>query len=58
MQQLNYDIVYNPFKPVEGLMIDIKTQYSQFLENPEKLRSHEFLEKVFLTDSILLCAPS
>jgi len=30
------------------------------LENPEKLRLHidEFLERVFLTDSVLLYAPS
>jgi len=30
------------------------------LENPEKLRQHidEFLERVFLTDSVLLYAPS
>ncbi|KYQ52918.1 Cyclin-H, partial [Trachymyrmex zeteki] len=60
MQQLNYNLtVHNPFRPVEGLMIDIKTRYTS-LENPEKLRQHidEFLERVFLTDSVLLYAPS
>ncbi|XP_012251872.2 cyclin-H [Athalia rosae] len=60
MQQLNYNLtVHNPFRPVEGLMIDIKTRCTS-LENPEKLRPHieEFLERVFLTDSILLYAPS
>ncbi|XP_057328838.1 cyclin-H [Microplitis mediator] len=60
MQQLNYHLtVHNPFRPVEGLMIDIKTRYSS-LENPERLRPHidDFLEKVFLTDSVLLYAPS
>ncbi|KAI4500477.1 hypothetical protein M0802_004439 [Mischocyttarus mexicanus] len=60
MQQLNYHLtVHNPFRPVEGLMIDIKTRYT-LLDNPEKLRPHidEFLERVFLTDSILIYAPS
>ncbi|XP_043682501.1 cyclin-H [Vespula pensylvanica] len=60
MQQLNYNLtIHNPFRPVEGLMIDIKTRYTS-LENPEKLRPHidEFLERVFLTDSVLLYAPS
>ncbi|KAK0093944.1 hypothetical protein PV326_012293 [Microctonus aethiopoides] len=60
MQQLNYNLtVHNPFRPVEGLMIDIKTRYSS-LDNPERLRPHidDFLEKVFLTDSVLLYAPS
>ncbi|KAH0954311.1 hypothetical protein HN011_005482 [Eciton burchellii] len=61
MQQLNYNLtVHNPFRPVEGLMIDLKTRFSQALENPDKLRLHidEFLERVFLTDSVLLYAPS
>ncbi|XP_011310212.1 cyclin-H [Fopius arisanus] len=60
MQQLNYNLtVHNPFRPVEGLMIDIKTRCTA-LENPERLRPHidDFLEKVFLTDSVLLYAPS
>ncbi|XP_012276140.1 cyclin-H isoform X2 [Orussus abietinus] len=60
MQQLNYNLtVHNPFRPVEGLMIDMKTRYT-LLENPEKLRPDidEFLERIFLTDSILLYAPS
>jgi len=36
-----------------------QTRYAS-LENPEKLRQHidEFLERVFLTDSVLLYAPS
>lgn len=85
MQQLNYNLtVHNPFRPVEGLLIDIKVnkmnykiliifiieiyqhKYWNFqtrfpaIENPERLRPHieEFLEKVFLTDSVLLYAPS
>ncbi|XP_034941959.1 cyclin-H [Chelonus insularis] len=60
MQQLNYHLtVHNPFRPVEGFMIDIKTRCTS-LENPERLRPYidDFLERVFLTDSVLLYAPS
>lgn len=59
MQQLNYHLtIHNPFRPVEGFLIDIKTRCS--LANPERLRMgiDEFLEKVFLTDACLLYAPS
>lgn len=59
MQQLNYHLtIHNPFRPVEGFLIDIKTRCN--LANPERLRSgvDEFLEKVFLTDACLLYAPS
>ncbi|GBP11601.1 Cyclin-H [Eumeta japonica] len=59
MQQLNYNLtIHNPFRPVEGFLIDIKTRCS--LANPERLRTgiDEFLEKVFLTDACLLYAPS
>ncbi|XP_026763690.2 cyclin-H [Galleria mellonella] len=59
MQQLNYHLtIHNPFRPVEGFLIDIKTRCT--LPNPERLRSgiDEFLEKVFLTDACLLYAPS
>lgn len=59
MQQLNYHLtIHNPFRPVEGFLIDIKTRCS--LANPERLRSgiDEFLEKVFWTDACLLYAPS
>ncbi|XP_033232097.1 cyclin-H [Belonocnema kinseyi] len=60
MQQLNYNLtVHNPYRPVEGLLIDIKTRYPA-IENPDRLREHieEFLDNVFMTDSVLLYAPS
>lgn len=59
MQQLKYHLtVHNPFRPIEGFLIDIKTRCS--LSNPERLRQgiDEFLEKTFLTDACLLYAPS
>lgn len=59
MQRLNYYLtVHNPFRPVEGFLIDIKTRCS--LENPERLRPgiDEFLDKTFFTDACLLFSPS
>ncbi|KAL1501000.1 hypothetical protein ABEB36_006407 [Hypothenemus hampei] len=59
MEQLNFHLaIHNPFRPVEGLLIDIKTRGS--LHDPERLRqgTEQFLERVFLTDAILLYAPS
>jgi len=50
--------IHNPYRPVEGLLIDLKTRFHQF--DPEKLRKpiDEFLDKVLLTDIPLLFAPS
>ncbi|XP_017784009.1 PREDICTED: cyclin-H [Nicrophorus vespilloides] len=60
MEQLNYHLaIHNPFRPVEGLIIDIKTR-CQSLNDPERLRPgiDQLLDKVFLTDAILLYSPS
>ncbi|CAG9766496.1 unnamed protein product [Ceutorhynchus assimilis] len=59
MEQLNFQLaIHNPFRPVEGLLIDIKTRGS--LHDPERLRvgTEQFLERVLLTDALLLYAPS
>nr|CAD7586465.1 unnamed protein product [Timema genevievae] len=59
MQQLNYNLtIHNPFRPMEGLLIDIKTRSS--LKDPERLRCsvEELLERTFQTDACLLYAPS
>lgn len=59
MQRLNYYLtIHNPFRPVEGFLIDIKTRCT--LENPDRLRPgiDEFLDKTFLTDACLLFSPS
>lgn len=59
MQRLNYYLtVHNPYRPVEGFLIDIKTRSS--LVKPDRLRTgiDEFLEQAFLTDACLLFAPS
>lgn len=59
MQRLNYYLtIHNPYRPVEGFLIDIKTRCS--LINPDRLRNgiDEFLEKTFFTEACLLFAPS
>ena len=48
MQQLNYHLtIHNPFRPLEGMMIDIKTRFPG-LRDPERLSPgiDDFLEKV------------
>lgn len=58
-QELQFHlIIHQPFRPVEGLLIDIKTRFPQ-LRDPERLRPHveEFLERVNLTDAIILYTP-
>lgn len=59
MQELNYNLtVHNPFRPIEGFLIDIKTRCQ--MQNPDRLRRgiDEFLDKCFLTDACLIYAPS
>lgn len=50
--------IHNPYRPVEGLLIDIKTRFPHL--DAETLRPHieEFLDKVLLTDIPLLYSPS
>lgn len=59
MERLNYYLtIHNPYRPIEGFLIDIKTRCS--LANPDRLRNgiDEFLEKTFFTEACLLFAPS
>ncbi|KRT83978.1 hypothetical protein AMK59_2428, partial [Oryctes borbonicus] len=59
MEQLNFHLtIHNPYRPVEGLLIDIKTRCT--LNDPERLRpgTEHFLERAFLTDAVLIYAPS
>jgi len=59
MQQLNFDLaVYNPFRPIEGFLIDIKTRYPQ-LHDPERFRPEieDFLEKIQFSDACFLYSP-
>lgn len=59
LKQLNFQLlIHNPFRPVEGLLMDIKTRGK--LQNVERLRPgiDEFLDRLFMTDAVLLFAPS
>lgn len=59
LRQLRYQLlIHNPYRPVEGFIIDIKTRGN--LQNVDRLRPgiEDFLDKLFLTDAILLYSPS
>ncbi|XP_026291602.1 cyclin-H [Frankliniella occidentalis] len=59
MQRLQYHLtVHNPYRPVEGLLIDIKTR--ALLNDPERLRPaiDDFLDRSYLTDVCILFPPS
>jgi len=58
MQELQFHLtVHNPYRALEGLLIDIKTRYSLDVDSwrPE---IEEFLANVYLTNSILIYSPS
>lgn len=60
IQQLNFHLViHTPYRPMEGLLIDLKTRYPM-LESPESLRksADDFLTRATMTDAGLLFPPS
>lgn len=60
MQRLNFHLtVHNPYRPMEGFIIDFKTRCPK-LGDPEKWRpsAEEFLRKALMTDVCLLFPPS
>lgn len=59
MQQLNYQLtVHNPYRPIEGFLIDLKVRSN--LRDPDRLRPtiDDFIDKLFLTDACLLYSPA
>ncbi|XP_017840901.1 cyclin-H [Drosophila busckii] len=57
--QLNYYLtIHNPFRPIEGFLIDIKTRSN--MQNPDRLRPQidSFIDSTFFTDACLLYTPS
>uniref|UniRef100_A0A1B6DCS3 Cyclin-H n=1 Tax=Clastoptera arizonana TaxID=38151 RepID=A0A1B6DCS3_9HEMI len=59
MEKMNFHLtVHNPYRPIEGLLIDLKTRSG--LVQPERLRAsiEDLVDKLFLTDACLLYAPS
>ncbi|CAG5129233.1 unnamed protein product, partial [Candidula unifasciata] len=60
MSKLNYHLtVHNPFRPLEGFLIDIKT-HCRDIPNVERIRrpAEEFLERSLLSDACLIFSPS
>ena len=60
MQRLNFHLtVHNPYRPMEGFIIDFKTRCPK-LADPERWRpaAEEFLRKALMTDISLLFPPS
>lgn len=60
MSKLQYHLtVHNPFRPIEGFLIDIKVRCAD-IPNAEQLRPNieKFLDKSLLTDAVLLFPPS
>ncbi|XP_054162810.1 cyclin-H-like [Oppia nitens] len=60
MQQLRYHLnVYNPLRPIEGFLIDLKTRYGQHCD-PEMFRPHidYFIDSSLSTDACFLFSPS
>ncbi|CAL1526245.1 unnamed protein product [Lymnaea stagnalis] len=60
MSKLNYHLtVHNPFRPLEGFLIDIKTRFKE-ISNLERIRrpAEEFIERSLQTDACLVFSPS
>jgi len=60
MQALQFHLtIHNPYRAVEGLLIDIKTRCDT-VENVDSFRPEidSFLDQVYITDAILIFAPS
>ncbi|RWS07152.1 cyclin-H-like protein, partial [Dinothrombium tinctorium] len=60
MQQLKYHLtVHNPYRPVEGLMIDMKSRCLN-VGDPERFRNYidNFIENSYFTDACFLYSPS
>ena len=60
MQRLEFHLtIHNPYRPMEGFIIDVKTRCPK-LGDPEKWRisAEDFLRKALMTDVSLLYSPS
>jgi len=50
--------VHNSYRPLEGLLLDIKTRYPQYDVEAIHKTAEEFLDRALLSDASLLFAPS
>ena len=58
MQELRFHLtVHNPYRALEGLLIDIKTRINLDVES-WRSEIDQFLGRVYLTNSILIYSPS
>jgi len=59
MQELKFHLtIHNPYRAMEGLLIDIKTRYSLADVESWRTEMEEFLSQVYLTNSIMIYSPS
>jgi len=59
MSAMNFHLtIHNPYRPVEGFLIDIKTRFSHVEAESLRQGIDVFLDKVLLTDVPLLHSPS
>ena len=59
MQELRFHLtVHNPYRALEGLLIDIKTRFPALEVDNWREEIETFLSQVFLTNSILIYSPS
>ena len=58
MQELRFHLtIHNPYRALEGLLIDIKTRINQDVDS-WRSEIDEFLGNVYLTNSIFIYSPS
>ena len=50
--------IHNPFRPVEGLIIDVKTKAVGSDVDSWRPQIEKFIDSVFLTNAILIYSPS
>ena len=59
MQELKFHLtIHNPYRAMEGLLIEIKTRYSLADVESWRTEMEEFLSQVCLTNSIMIYSPS
>ena len=59
MQELRFHLtVHNPYRALEGLLIDIKTRFPTLAVDNWRSEIETFLDQIYLTNSILIYSPS
>ena len=59
MQELRFNLtIHNPYRALEGLLIDIKTRFPTLAVDNWRSEIETFLDQIYLTNSILIYSPS